>query len=141
MTEKELQEIVELFELSTNEQAALKQLTVNLADRKAEDVLTLMEESTNTLAWVRSFISQNPALASKIIQTVNRNPDIVKKFNPQAFEVLKKRFPVENPNYYIPPIAGPDPMDVNAALPAALAVALVVCVINSVGRAGFVGVV
>ncbi len=141
MTEKELKELIEFFGLSTDEQAALKQLAANVADRKAEDVLSLLEGSTITLDWVKMFISQNSALASKIIRAVNRNPDIVKKFNPQAFEILKKRFPVENPNYYIPPIAGPDPMDVNAALPAALAVALVVCVLNSVGRAGLVGVI
>lgn len=138
MSEKELSE---LFELTTDEQVALKQLTADLADIKAEDVLSLLSASTTTLNRVKGFISQNPGLASKIIRTVNRNTDVVEKLNPQVFEMLKARFPVHNPNYYIPPIAGPDPMDVTMALPAALAVALVVCAINAVGRAGLRGVV
>lgn len=136
-------ELFELFGISKDEQVVIKQLTDSIGVKKADGVISLVDEATDTFSHVQSFVIRNPELAAKIIRAVNSNPNIVEKINPQVFEVLKKRFPSKDTIYYIPPIAEIDPMDATLALPAALAVAVAICVLNAatvnVGRAALIG--
>jgi hypothetical protein len=132
---------IEFFDLDPRQEELVRDFTKEVSYIKVTDTLSLLTESTETLEKARRFIMQNPEMVAKMIQKVNKNPEVIARLDKRAYDYLKERYPIENKEYYVPPLAVVDPMDPVAVLPAALAVAVIACFLMFVGRGGLRGVV
>lgn len=134
---------IQFFELDPRQQRILEKFTEEIyaKDITVTGLLSFMKESTESLRKAKKFITENPELVSKIIHQVNKNPKVIARLDEQTYKYIKERFALPNKEYYVPPISMGDPMDPVAALPAALAVAVVACALMFVGRGGLRGVV
>ncbi len=136
------QENANIFGLSLQEQLVLKTFT---------DTITPHENSNNPFDSIINNIDlyehakklavENPFLVAKVFEKIRKNPEILREINEPAYRHLKHVFPELNGSNYIAPISIVDPMNPLAAMPAALAVAVVAAATMFVGRAGFIGVV
>ncbi len=135
-------EVFNSFDLTHEEKMALESFSDDFKNTGAQALFDdVVNQSDAILEKTSDFARKHPRIISKVVQNVNRNPEIVEQLNPEIYQALQERFSMKSDNYYIPPMQVQDPLDPVAALPVAAAVAVVAAATMFVGRGGLRGVV